>query len=68
MARMKGTWGGRLEGAGPRAVLKDPVQIWMRLELKDARAAAKVATKRGLSLSALMRRLLRSYLKGQKRR
>jgi predicted HicB family RNase H-like nuclease len=40
----------------------------MRLEREDAEAAEKLAAERGISLSELMRRVLRSYLKRQKRR
>ncbi len=68
MARKKGTWGGRREGAGRPAVLKNPVDRWMRFEQEDAEAAEKLAAERGISLSEFMRRVLRSYLKRQKRR
>ncbi len=68
LARKKGTWGGRREGAGRPAVLKDPVDRWVRLEQGDAEAADTLAAERGISLSELMRRALRSYLKRRKRR
>ncbi len=68
MARKKGTWGGRREGAGRPAVLKNPVDRWIRLEQEDAEAAENLAAERGISLSEFMRRVLRSYLKRQKRR
>ena len=64
----KGTWGGRRKGAGRPAVLSDPVDCWIRLERTDAEAAEELAANRGISLSELMRRALRSYLKRQKRR
>ena len=67
LARKKGTWGGRRKGAGRPAVLKDPVDRWVRLERGDAEAAGKVAAKRGISFSELIRRALRSYLKRQSR-
>ena len=68
MARKKGTWGGRREGAGRPAVLKDPVDRGIRLEQEDAKAAENLAVERGISFSEFMRRVLRSYLKRQKRR
>ncbi len=68
MAQKKSTWGGRREGAGRPAVLKNPVDRWIRLEQEDAEAAGKLAAKRRISLSELMRRVLRGYLKRQKRR
>lgn len=64
----KGTWGGRRKGAGRPPVLGDPVDRWIRLERTDAEAAEELAANRGISLSELMRRALRSYLKRQKRR
>ena len=64
----KKTWGGRREGAGRPQVLKEPVDRWVRLEREDAEAAEKLAEKRGISLSELMRRALRSYLSREKRR
>ena len=68
MAQKKSTWGGRREGAGRPAVLKNPVDRWVRLEQGDAEAAETLAAERGISLSEFMRRVLRSYLKRQKRR
>ena len=62
------TWGGRRTGAGRPPVLDDPVDRWIRLERTDAEAAEELAANRGISLSELMRRVLRSYLKRQKRR
>ena len=64
----KQTWGGRREGAGRPQVLKDPVDRWVRLEREDAEAAEKLAKQRGISLSELIRRVLRSYLSRSKRR
>ena len=64
----KTTWGGRREGAGRPQVLKDPVDRWVRLEREDAEAAEKLAKQRGISLSELIRRVLRSYLSRSKRR
>ena len=64
----KTTWGGRREGAGRPRVLKEPVDRWVRLEQEDAEAAEKLAKQRGISLSELIRRVLRSYLGRQKRR
>ena len=64
----KTTWGGRREGAGRPRVLKEPVDRWVRLEREDAEAAEELAKRRGISLSELIRRALRSYLGRQKRR
>ena len=68
MAGGKGAWGGLRKGAGRPAVLKDPVDCWIRLERRDAEAAKKLADSKQLSLSEVMRRALSSYLKRQKRK
>ena len=68
VARKKSTWGCRRKGAGRPAVLEEPVERWVRLERKDAEAAEKLAKEKRISLSELMRRALRSYVKRQKRR
>ena len=68
MAQRKVGWGGRRKGAGRPSVFKDPVNRWVRLERADAEAVEKLARDRGVSLSELIRRALRSYLGRQKRR
>ncbi len=68
MAGGKRTWGGPRKGAGRPAVLKDPVDCWIRLERRDAEAAKKLADSKQLSLSEVMRRALSSYLKRQKKK
>ena len=67
VARKKGAWGGRRKGAGRPAVLKKPVERWVRLERKDAEAAEKLAKEKRISFSELVRRALRSYVKRQRR-
>ena len=66
--KKKATWGGRREGAGRPARLVEPVDRWVRMERTDAEAAEQLAAKRGISLSELMRRALRMYVKRQKTR
>ena len=68
MAKRKTGWGGRREGAGRPTFFHEPVDRRVRLERSEAEAAENFASDRGISLSELIRRALRSYLNRQKRR
>ena len=67
MAQRKKGWGGRREGSGRPALFGDPVERRLLLERSEAEAAEDFARKRGISLSELIRRALRTYIKRQKR-
>ena len=61
MARRKAEWGGRRKGAGRPAELVDPVRRWVLIERSDLEAALRLARKRGLSFSAIVRKALHAH-------
>ena len=59
-------WGGRRENAGRPSMFDDPVDRRVRLERSEAETAERYARSREISLSELLRRALRTYMR-QKR-
>ena len=60
-------WGGARPGSGPKPVLKDPHRVGVDLEGTDFDQVQKLAKKRGVSVSQVVRDAVRAYLKRAKR-
>ncbi len=67
MAQKRSTRGGWRPGAGRPAEFDDPVDRMFRVERRDAKEAEAVAARLGISVSELIRRALRTYLKKKAR-
>ena len=59
--------GGRREGAGRKPVLKDAERVTVPMEKRDLRAMKKLAAKRGVTTSALIREAVAAFLKRQRK-
>lgn len=66
--RSEGTWGGRRQGAGRKATLKEAVSFTGDLERADAEALEAIARERDVSVASLVRKAVRAFLKRQRRR
>jgi len=60
--RKKSTWGGFREGAGRKAVLRDPHRYSLDFEGSQMEALEQIAAKRGVSVASVVREAVARYL------
>ena len=60
-------WGGARKGAGRRALFKEPVTRWVKMERTEAEAVEKFAEERGISVAEAIRRAIRAYIQRRRR-
>jgi hypothetical protein len=60
--RKKSTWGGFREGAGRKAVLRDPCRYTMDFEGPQMEVLQQIASKRGVSVASVVREAVARYV------
>ena len=66
--KTKGTWGGWRPGAGAKPKLKDPVSLTLEIERPRRAALERIAKEREVSVAALVREAVGTFLKRRKGR
>jgi len=65
--KKKPAWGGSRKGAGRKPSVKDARPVTVKLEAADHAALERLADKKGVSISRLVRDAIRAYL-GRRRK
>ena len=62
-AKKTRSWGGQRRGAGRKPLVKDPIRLTARIEREEMEQLEELAEDEGISVSQLVRRLIRQHLR-----